>query len=110
VIGMSDLGDRFRLVANEIDIVAPDEPLAKLPVAHAVWQPRPNFTVATEGWLYAGGPHHTVLTSAVATSSLRHFADMAGVELIVIDDESNVDGLRDRLRWNAAYYRLRQGL
>jgi L-arabinose isomerase len=110
VIGMSDLGDRFRLVANEIDVVPPDEPLPRLPVAHAVWEPRPTFQVATESWLYAGGPHHTVLTSAVPTETLSHFADMAGVELVLIGADSTVEGIRDRLRWDAAYYRLRQGL
>jgi L-arabinose isomerase len=110
VMGMSDLGDRFRLVSNEIDVVHPDEPLPRLPVAHAVWEPRPSFQVATESWLYAGGPHHTVLTSAVPIGTLRHFADMAGVELVHIGADSTVDGIRDRLRWDAAYYRLRQGL
>ncbi len=110
VIGMSDLGDRFRLVANEIDIVTPNESLPLLPVAHAVWEPRPSFRVATEGWLYAGGPHHTVLTSSVPTQTLRHFAAMAGVELVLIGASSSVDDIRDRLRWDAAYYRLKQGL
>jgi L-arabinose isomerase len=110
VIGMSDLGDRFRLVANEIDVVPPDQPLPMLPVAHAVWEPRPTFQVATEGWLYAGGPHHTVLTSSVPTAVLRHFAAMAGVELVLIGASSTVDDIRDRLRWDAAYYRLKQGL
>ena len=62
VVGMADLGDRFRLVANEIDVVPPDEPLPKLPVARAVWKPRPDFQVSTEAWLTAGGPHHTVLS------------------------------------------------
>jgi L-arabinose isomerase len=110
VIGMSDLGDRFRLVANEIDVVPPDQPLPMLAVAHALWEPRPTFQVATEGWLYAGGPHHTVLTSSVPTAVLRHFAAMAGVELVLIGASSTVDDIRDRLRWDAAYYRLKQGL
>src|SRR5918911_758926 len=60
VVGISDVGDRFRLTANEIDVVPPDEPLPRLPVARAVWTPRPSFATATESWLYAGGPHHTV--------------------------------------------------
>jgi L-arabinose isomerase len=110
VIGMVDLGDRFRLVANEIDVVPPDSPLLRLPVAHAVWEPRPSFDVATEGWLYAGGPHHTVLTSAVSTQTLRHFAETAGIELVLIGHGSTIDAVRDRLRWDSAYYRLRQGL
>jgi L-arabinose isomerase len=110
VVGMCDLGDRFRMVANEIDVVPPDAPLPRLPVAHAVWEPRPNFKVATESWLYAGGPHHTVLTSVVSVDTLRHFARMAGVELVHIGEGSTVEGVRDRLRWEAAYYRLKQSL
>lgn len=110
VVGLVDLGDRFRLVANEIDVVPPDEPLVSLPVAHAVWEPRPSFEVATEGWLYAGGPHHTVLSSAVSATMLRHFAEIAGVEMVLIDHRTNIDELRSHLRWDAAYYRLRQGL
>jgi L-arabinose isomerase len=110
VVGMCDLGDRFRMVANEVEVVPPDAPLPRLPVAHAVWEPQPSFQVATESWLYAGGPHHTVLTSAVPQQVLRHFASMAGVELVVIGEGSTVEGVRDRLRWEAAYYRLKQGL
>ena len=110
VIGMSDLGDRFRLVANAIDVVVPPEQLPRLPVAHAVWEPRPDFVVATEGWLYAGGPHHTVLTTAVPVQALRDFAEIADIELVLIDEETRLDQLRDRLRWDAAYFRLRQGL
>lgn len=110
VVGMCDLGDRFRMVANEVVVVPPDAPLPRLPVAHAVWEPQPSFQVATESWLYAGGPHHTVLTSAVPQQTLRHFASMAGVELVVIGEGSTVEGVRDRLRWEAAYYRLKQGL
>ena len=110
VIGMSDLGDRFRLVANAIDVVVPPEQLPRLPVAHAVWEPRPDFVVATEGWLYAGGPHHTVLTTAVPAQVLRDFADIADIEFVLIDEATSLDHLRDRLRWDAAYFRLRQGL
>src|SRR3954463_4740992 len=71
VIGMCDLGDRFRLVANEIDVVIPDEPLPKLPVARAVWKPRPSLSTSAESWLEAGGPHHTVLSQAVDAETLR---------------------------------------
>ena len=61
VVGLADLGDRFRFVLNAIDLVEPDEPMPKLPVAHAVWTPRPDMTTALESWLKSGGPHHTVL-------------------------------------------------
>ena len=110
VVGMADLGDRFRLTANEIDVVPPVEPLPRLPVARAVWRPRPDLTTAAEGWLLAGGPHHTVLSSAVGVEALADFAEIARAELILIDAGTTIRGLRNELRWNQAYYRLAQGL
>ncbi|WP_165985252.1 L-arabinose isomerase [Streptomyces sp. YIM 98790] len=109
VIGLADLGDRFRLVANEIDVVAPDEPLPGLPVARAVWQPRPSLSTSAECWLIAGGPHHTVLTRA-GSAVLRDFARMADTELVLIDGRTTPDDFADRLSWNQAYRRLAQGL
>jgi L-arabinose isomerase len=110
VIGMADVGDRFRLVANEIDVVPPDEPLPRLPVAHAVWSPRPSLRVSAQCWLTAGGPHHTVLTQALDAETLRDFAAMAGTELVLIDADTTPHGFADQLRWNQAYYRLAAGL
>ncbi len=110
VVGMADLGDRFRLVANEIDVVPPDEPLPRLPVARAVWEPRPSLSTSAEAWLLAGGPHHTVLSSAVGVEALSDFAAMAGAELLVIDADTTSRGFAQEVRWNAAYYRLAQGL
>jgi L-arabinose isomerase len=110
VVGLADLGDRFRLTANEIDIVEPDEPLPNLPVARAVWAPRPNLTVSTEGWLYAGGPHHTVLSSAVGVEALVDYATIAHTELVLIDADTTIRQLHQEVRWNQAYYRLAQGL
>ena len=77
VVGFADLGDRFRLIANEVDIVEPDAPLPKLPVARAVWRPRPDLATAAEAWLTAGGPHHTALTTAVGLDVIHDFAEMA---------------------------------
>ena len=110
VVGLLDLGERFRLVANEIEVVPPDAPLPKLPVAHAVWKPAPSFSTALESWLMAGGPHHTALTTAVSMESLEDFAVISGVELVRIDAETSIEGLKRELRWNQAYYRLAQGL
>jgi L-arabinose isomerase len=110
VIGLADVGDRFRLVANEIEVVPPDEPLPNLPVARAVWQPAPSLSTSAECWLTAGGPHHTVLTQAVGSAVLRDFARMAETELVLIDDDTTTDAFADRLRWNQAYYRLAHGL
>jgi L-arabinose isomerase len=109
VVGLVDLGDRFRLVANEIDLVEPPEPLPNLPVARAVWRPRPDLPTSAEAWLTAGGPHHTVLTTAVGREELADLADMLGVELLLIDAHTSVPQFVKEIRSNHAYYRLAQG-
>ena len=108
-VGLLDLGDRFRLVLNEVDVVQPAERLERLPVARAVWAPRPDLTTAAEAWLFAGGPHHTCFSQPLAVEHLAHFADIAGVELVTIDAATTVPGLRNELRWNDAAYRLAGG-
>lgn len=110
MVAMADLGDRFRLVANQIDVVAPAEPLPALPVARAVRRPRRDFRTSTESWLTAGGPHHTVLSSQVGIDALEDLAELMGTELVLIDQETRTRRLREELRWNAAYYRLAGGL
>jgi L-arabinose isomerase len=110
VVGMSDLGDRFRLVANEIDVVSAPEPLPRLPVARAVWKPRPDLRTSAEAWLTAGGPHHTVLSAAVGVDALADLAEMVGVELLVIEADTTIRQFTKELRWNQAYHRLAQGL
>jgi len=109
VIGMADLGERFRLVANEIEVVAPSEPLPRLPVARAVWEPAPDLATSAESWLTAGGPHHTVLSSAVGVEELTDLAEMVSTELVVIDRDTTPRKLANELRWNQAYYRLARG-
>ena len=109
-IALVDLGDRFRLLVNEVEVVTPDEPLPKLPVARALWRPRPDFSTAAEAWLVAGGPHHTVLSSQIDTEIVADFAEIAGIELVVIDAETRMRDFTRELRWNQAYYRLAGGL
>ena len=109
LVGLADMGDRFRLVLNEIDVVPPDEPLPKLPVARAVWKPRPSFQISAQAWLTAGGPHHTVLTSAVGTEEINDFADMLRTELLVIDEGTRMRDFVHEIRWNQAYFRLAEG-
>ncbi|MFD0264827.1 L-arabinose isomerase [Kitasatospora indigofera] len=109
VVGMADMGERFRLVANEIDVVEPNEPLPNLPVARAVWRPRPDLRTSTEAWLTAGGPHHTVLSSAIGTEELDDLAEMIGTELVLIDAGTTMRQFTRELRWNQAYHRLAQG-
>jgi L-arabinose isomerase len=110
VVGLADLGDRFRLTANAVDVVAPSQPLPQLPVARAVWQPRPSLAESAESWLLAGAPHHTVLSSAVDIETLSDFAAMTGVELLTIDEHTSTDQFAKEIRWNAAYHRLAQAL
>ncbi len=109
-VGLLDLGDRFRLVLNEVDVVEPEAPLPNLPVARAIWKPRPNLRTAAEAWLLAGGPHHTSLSTSLTVEHLSDFADIAGVELVVIDGDTSTAAFRKELRWNQAYYRLAEGL
>jgi L-arabinose isomerase len=110
VLGLADVGDRFRLVANEVEVVEPDAPLPKLPVARAVWKPAPDLRTSTEAWLTAGGPHHTVLSTALSAEHLWDFAEITRTELALIDATTNVRRFTQELRWNQAYYRLAEGL
>jgi L-arabinose isomerase len=109
VVGLVDLGERFRLVLDEIDIVTPPQEMPRLPVARAVWQPRPGLPVAAEAWLLAGGPHHTSLSTALTRSHLEDFAEMAGIELVAIGEGTTVSDIKKELRWNQAYHQLARG-
>ncbi len=109
VVGICDLGDRFRLVLNEVDVTAPDEPLPKLPVARAVWEPQPSLATSAECWITAGGPHHTVLSQGVGTEEIADFAELIGVELLIIDRNTLPRQFAQEIRWNQAYYRLASG-
>jgi L-arabinose isomerase len=106
---MIDVGNRFRLIVNDVDVVAPDEPLPKLPVARAVWIPKPNLKVAATTWIYAGGAHHTGFSQSLTAEHMQDFADMAGIEYLRIDAETRVDSFRRDIRANDAYYRLNCG-
>jgi L-arabinose isomerase len=105
-----DMGGRFRLVANIVDVIPTDEPLPKLPVARALWLPRPNLKVAAATWIFAGGAHHTGFSYSVTPEHLRDFAEMAGIEFLLIDESTTVEGFKDTLRWNDLYYHLNKGL
>ncbi|MBK9138177.1 MAG: L-arabinose isomerase [Verrucomicrobia bacterium] len=104
-----DLGNRFRLLVNEVDAVAPEQPMPKLPVARALWVPKPNFEDACACWIYAGGAHHTGFSQAVTTGMLEDFAEIAGIELVVIDGATKVRDFKQQLRGNEIYYGLKDG-
>jgi len=109
VVSLADMRERFRLTANVVDVVPPRASLPHLPVARAVWKPRPDFATSTEAWLTAGGAHHTVLSTAAGVEAFEIFADLSGTELLVIDESTTRRGFRDQVRWNQAYHRLAQG-
>jgi L-arabinose isomerase len=104
------MGNRFRLLVNEVDVVAPQKPLPKLPVARAVWLCKPDLQVAAACWIHAGGAHHTGFSQAVTTEMLEDFAEMCGTELLIIDGETKIRDFKKELRSNEVYYALRSGL
>jgi L-arabinose isomerase len=98
VASLVEMKDGFRLVVNEVDVVQPDEELPNLPVARAVWLPKPSLKVAAAAWIYAGGAHHTSFSQALTTEHLEDFAEISGIELIVIDEDTRLRELRRQLR------------
>ncbi len=107
---MVDLGNRFRLLVNEVEVIAPPKPLPKLPVARAVWKCKPDFKSACAAWIYAGGAHHTGFSYSVTQEHLQDFADIAGIELVSIDGRTNLSDFKQTLRNNEVYYHLAPGL
>lgn len=109
VIALSDMRDRFRLTANEVTIVGPDAEMPNLPVASAVWEPKPDLATSAECWIYAGAAHHTCMTTNTKRVEWEMFADMTRNELVTIDAETTTRDFVRELRWNNAYYRMARG-
>lgn len=105
-----DMGNRFRLVVNLVDGVVPAEPLPKLPVARALWTPQPDLKVGAAAWIYAGGAHHTGYSQALTSEHMLDFAEMAGIEYLQIDAQTNLRDFKNELRWNEVYYALKQSI
>ncbi len=105
-----DLGNRFRMVVNPVEVVPPDEDLPKLPVARVVWVPKPNLKVGAAAWILAGGAHHTGFSQAVSAAHLEDFAEMAGMEYTLIDDDTKIADFMKELKWNEIYYHLAKGI
>jgi L-arabinose isomerase len=107
---LTDMGQRFRMLASVVDVVAPPQPLPRLPVARAMWRPRPDMATNAAAWIHGGGSHHTSLGFAVTPEHLADFAAMSAIEYLVIDEHTELDSFRDRLRWNDLYHLLARGL
>ena len=110
VVALTDVRDRFRLVANVVEAIPPAEPLPKLPVGRAVWRPAPNFQTSATCWLTAGAAHHTAMSTAVGIEAFEDYARLARTELLIIDQATTLRAFENDLRWNAAYYRLARGI
>lgn len=104
-----DMGSRFRLIVNQVNVIQPQHPLPKLPVARAVWVPEPNLKIAATAWIHAGGAHHTALSCALTPDHLENFAEMAGMECLLIGAETTIAGFVKELRWNDMYHHLANG-
>jgi len=99
-----DLGDRFRIIVNEIETIKIENDMPKLPVARALWKPYPNLSDAAEAWILAGGTHHSVYTTALTAEYFRDWAEMSGIEFVLIGRNTKPDRLRDELRWSESYW------
>jgi L-arabinose isomerase len=106
---LMDFGNRFRLLINEVDVEPPQHAMPKLPVARALWKCRPSFEDACAAWIYAGGAHHTGFSRAVTTEMLEDFGAMAGIEVVVIDSQTQLRRFQQELAWNEAAYGLKSG-
>ena len=109
-ISTIDMGTRFRVIVNEVDTLAPPAELPNLPVAKALWEPRPNLEIAGAAWIYAGGAHHSVYTQGATLDQIRDFCEIAGVEMITIGADTTVAGIKQELRHNAVFYHINQGV
>ncbi len=105
-----DMGNRFRMLVNAVEVVPSEEPLPKLPVARAVWIPQPDLKTSATAWILAGGAHHTGFSQVLTAEHLEDFAEMAGMEFLLIDNDTRLSAFKKELRWNDMYYLLANGL
>jgi len=100
-----DMGNRFRLLVNDVEAIKPENDLPNLPVARVLWKPYPDMKTGCAAWIYAGGAHHTAYSQNLTAEHLQDFADMAGLEFVHIGKETSLNQLRNELRWNEVYYK-----
>lgn len=101
-----DMGNRFRLLVNEVEAVTPVHDLPKLPVARVLWKPYPNMATGCSAWILAGGAHHTCYSQNLGSEHMEDFADMAGIEFVLIGKQTNLYQFKKDLRWSDVYYQI----
>lgn len=99
-----DMGNRFRMVVNNVNVIEPLDNLPNLPVARALWKPQPSLEIAASAWIQAGGAHHTGYSLALTAEHMEDFADMAELEYLVIDNDTTMREFKNEIRWNDAAY------
>lgn len=104
-----DMGNRFRLIVNDVDVIAADQPMPRLPVARALWIPQPDLKIGAAAWIYAGGAHHTGFSQCLRAEHIADFAQMAALEFLRIDQSTTLHQFNNELRWNEMYYALAKG-
>ncbi|TRN20701.1 L-arabinose isomerase [Vibrio furnissii] len=109
-VSVIDLGNRFRMVVNRVNTVAPPQSMPHLPVAHALWEPMPNLQVAAASWIHAGAAHHSAYSQQVSVDTLADYADILGMEMVVIDEHTETRTFKHELKTNSVYYRLTSGV
>jgi L-arabinose isomerase len=108
-VSVIDLGNRFRMIVNEVEVVkCPDMP--NLPVASVLWKPLPDLKTAAAAWIYAGGAHHTGFSTSIDAEYLEDLANMTGTEYVLIDEKCNIPEFRKEMRWNEIYYHISNGI
>jgi len=100
-----DMGNRFRLIVNEVEAVEAENDLPNLPVARVLWKPLPDMKTGCAAWIYAGGAHHTAYSQNLTTAHLLDFANIAGIEYINIGEDTKLDQFRNQLQWNEIFYK-----
>ncbi len=107
-VSLIDIGGRMRLIVNEVEVIKPSRSLPKLPVARVLWDPKPHLEIAAQTWILAGGAHHTVFSKSITTEYIEDFAEIVGLELLIIDNETSVRDFKNQIKWNEVYYHLFQ--
>ncbi|MBM3421120.1 MAG: L-arabinose isomerase [Bacteroidetes bacterium] len=108
-VSVMDMGNRFRMVVNTLEVVDCPE-MKKLPVARVLWKPLPDLKTAAHAWILAGGAHHTGFSMAIGKDYIADYAAMAGIEMLVIDENTCIEKFREQIRWNELYYHLANGI
>jgi L-arabinose isomerase len=109
-VSIMDMGNRYRMVVNEVEVVETEAPLPNLPVARALWIPKPNLKVAAGAWILAGGAHHTGFSQTLTAAHMQDFAEIANMEFLLINDNTKIPDFKKEIRWNEMYYLLSAGL